>query len=869
MKLLLVESPAKAHTIAKMLGKEYTVRATVGHVIDLPEGRLAVDVHHGFAPSYAPIPGRGEKILRELRPLADKAEVVLLASDPDREGEAIAWHLRNALAKNEADWPRFRRVTYNQITRSAITEAVAHPHDIDRNLFNAQQMRRILDRIIGYKSSPMLWQEVKGAYSAGRVQTVGLRLLCEREDAIDAFEPKKYSVCSVRAATRSAPPARFLMRLSRLDGADAKRLFDDARAARLARDLEACKALRVSGVEEKASTRGAPPPFTTSTLQQAASNALGLAPRATMQLAQALYEGHDAGGGLITYMRTDSVRVAPEAQAAARTTVATRFGEKYLPAKPNFFRGKAGAQDAHEAIRPTDPARTPESLEGSLSRDEWRLYDLIYRRFLASQMAPASLSTRSATAEPVLPDGGTVEGEPVFRASATAVVFDGWMRAAGVNKVRAKRAKDDEDEDDEELDELPALAAGDALDAEEWLKEEKETKPPARYTEASLVKTLEENGVGRPSTFAQTISTLVSRKYAVSEKRTLRPTELGRRAWKYLAKGETTFPLFAVKFTAEMESILDRVEGGSAEWERETGDFYEHFTQWLTAMRALRPVAPAEDVERVFAGLAGVTAWRAPVKSGRKVYDDRKFFLDCKKQHEGGKPLSLPQLNALSKMLERYAAPAADGADGGADAAEAKETAEALGKLFAAFDGVAWQPARGKFDDRKFFDSLKEQFDRTGRLSEKQAAALGKMARRYAERDGGEALSAALEAAGGAGEPAVTPGPAPDAGKLARMLGLCESLEWKPSRSVKGKTYDDQEFYRSLKEQFDRSHRLTDRQVRALKRVIAGYAEQIPDYVRLIAELGLETPRSLRPRAGKGKAAKAEKEWISTQGETK
>ena len=861
MKLLLVESPAKAHTISKMLGREYTVRATLGHVIDLPEKRLGVDVDRGFAATYVPIAGRGEKILRELKPLADKASVVLLASDPDREGEAIAWHLRQALAKDKADYARFRRVTYNQITRAAITEALAHPHDIDGHLFDAQQMRRVLDRIIGYKSSPLLWRQVKGAYSAGRVQTVGLRLLCEREDAIDAFEPKKYWVSSVRAATRTAPPARFLMRLARWNGADAKRLDDEAAADALARDLAPCRELKVTGIEEKTSSRAAPPPFTTSTLQQAASNALGFPPRKTMQLAQSLYEGRDAGeisGGLITYMRTDSVRVAPEALAAAREVIAGAFGAPYLPAKPNFFRGKAGAQDAHEAIRPTDPARTPESLKGVLGHDEWRLYDLIYRRFLASQMTPALLSTRAASAEPVAPGGGTVAGEPLFRAAATSVVFDGWMKEAGVGKVRAKKPSGtdaDDDADDEELEELPALAAGDRLDAEEWLKEEKATKPPARYTEASLVKTLEENGVGRPSTFAQTVSTLLDRKYATSEKRTLRPTELGRKTWKYLAQGEGTFPLFAVKFTAEMESILDRVEEGKAEWEGETRGFYGQFVQWLDAMRGLRPVADGAAAADILSQLGRISAWRAPVKLGKRVYDDKRFFLDCKAQAEGGKPLSVPQLEALRKMLERYQAPAAGekrpggGAEGGgADAADRKS---ALRRLFAAFDGVAWQPARGKYDDRKFFSSLQEQFEETGRLSDKQVAALGKLAKRYAASADGGALAEALEAAGGAAGASAEAAAPQDAEEVSRILGLCESLDWKPPRTVKGKTYDDQEFYRSLKEQFDRSHRLTDRQLRALKRVIAAYANQFPDYTRLIAELGLEAPRPFRRRGGK------------------
>ncbi|MDD4118616.1 MAG: type I DNA topoisomerase, partial [Kiritimatiellae bacterium] len=492
--LVIVESPAKAKTINKLLGKEYVVKASMGHVRDLPERSLGVDLENGFAPQYVPIKGRA-KVLSELQGLAAQVEKVFLAPDPDREGEAIAWHLREALRGKDAD-DKFLRVTYNEITAPAIRKAFDHPGEINQRRVDSQQARRILDRVVGYKVSPMLWRRVPGASSAGRVQSVALRLVCEREKSIRDFQPVAYWVLGVRAAKQVEPRDPFTATLAKLNGekADVK---DEALGLRLMDELKR-RSLRVADVVRKEIRKSAPPPFITSSLQQAASGALGFSTSRTMRIAQKLYEGvnlgHGITSGLITYMRTDSFTVAREAIEQARDFIEKTHGGDFLPETPNVFRNRSSAQEAHEAIRPTDPARAPDELKSILDEDDWRLYDLIWRRFIASQMAPARIAQRTAELEAV---GGADAGPDtfLFRATTSEIVFPGFMRVSGLEQRKKEQAANG---NGDEEGPLPPLEKGEALDVAEWLNDRKETQPPPRFTEASLVKVLEENGVGRP-----------------------------------------------------------------------------------------------------------------------------------------------------------------------------------------------------------------------------------------------------------------------------------------------------------------------------------------------------------------------------------
>ena len=655
--LVIVESPAKARTINKLLGGDYVVKASMGHVRDLPERALGVDIEHGFAPQYVPIKGRA-KVLAELQAAAAKAQTVYLAPDPDREGEAIAWHLREAL-KAKTPLEKFRRVTYNEITPAAIRKAFGQPGAIDQLRVDSQQARRILDRVVGYKVSPMLWRRIPGASSAGRVQSVALRLVCEREKAIRDFKPEPYWILGVKAAKRVDPRAPFTACLAKLNGAKAD-VKDEALAQRLVAELRQ-RELRVADISRKEIRKNAPPPFITSSLQQAASAALGFSPARTMRIAQKLYEGvnlgHGEASGLITYMRTDSFSVAQEARDQAREYILKTHGPEFLPETPNVFRSRANAQEAHEAIRPTDPGRTPESLKAILERDEWRLYDLVWRRFMASQMAPARIAQRTAEIEAV---GGPHAGPDtfLFRATASEIAFPGFMRVSGLEQRKKEEA---ENGDGEESETLPPLDPGEGLDPVEWLSDRKETQPPPRFTEASLVKILEENGVGRPSTYAQIISTLLDRKYVDREKRALVPTDLGLKVCDFLVANLET--LFDVQFTAGMEAQLDQIEEGKVAWTDMLAGFYARFQDWLGAARG--PAADAAAVGKMLAALAAVKEWQPPMKRGAKtVYSDEKFTESIRRQlAEKKRPISGRQHDALAKLVFRYKdqIPGADG----------------------------------------------------------------------------------------------------------------------------------------------------------------------------------------------------------------
>ena len=557
-KLVIVESPAKAKTIGKYLGKGYKVTASMGHIRDLPASQLGIDVEHGYKPHYITIKGKA-KLVRELKDEAKKSDGVLLATDPDREGEAISWHLANVLGLDPA---APNRITFDEITKKGVQEGMAHPRAIDMNLFNAQQARRELDRLVGYKLSPFLWRKVRRGLSAGRVQSVAVRLIRDRELEIDAFKPDEY--WNIDAEFGKGKTA-FTARLAA--GADGKKLTVTNReqADGILAALDG-KDYIVAQVDKGRRRRVPPPPFITSTLQQEASRRFGFSATRTMRAAQTLYEGVEIAGhgaiGLITYMRTDSLRISDEAVAAAKEYIGGHWGERYIcPVKRKYkSRSATAAQDAHEAIRPSTPGLTPDEVEQSLSGDTARLYRLIWSRFMASQMADCEQDTVSV---------GITAGDYLFRASGYQVAFDGYT------------ALYEEATDDKEKKEtaLPPLEQGQKLALEQLHADQKFTQPPPLYTEATLIHALEENGIGRPSTYAPIITTIVDRGYVERDGKKLRTTPLGQAVNQVMLE---QFPdIVDVTFSADMEKRLDTVENGTANWVDTVDEFYQGFAKSL------------------------------------------------------------------------------------------------------------------------------------------------------------------------------------------------------------------------------------------------------------------------------------------------
>jgi DNA topoisomerase I len=580
--LVIVESPAKAKTIQKYLGKGFTVDASFGHVKDLPKSSLGVDVEDGFSTEYVVIPGK-EKVLAKLKKLALSADMIYLAPDPDREGEAIAAHLADELGddngkkkkrtkaskKEHPDGERIRRVTFNEITQRAVKAAFEHPRDIDRNLVDAQQARRVLDRLVGYQVSPLLWDKVRRGLSAGRVQTVALRLIVDREREIKAFEKKEYWTIDANLAAGKPPAfdARFVgkgeEKVEVTNGEDAEKI-------RLA--LEKADWV-VRSAEKKERRRNATPPFTTSKLQQDSSRKLRFSVKRTMMIAQRLYEGIELGGeeglvGLITYMRTDSTRVAPEAIAEVREYITSEYGAQYMPESPNTYKEKKAAQAAHEAIRPTSAMRHPDKVKQYLQEDEFKVYKLIWQRFIASQMNPAIFDQTTVDI-----DAKSANEIFWFRVTGSVMKFDGFLKVY-------EESKDNKDEEDEELKhKLPPLEAGQRLTLKSLLPEQHFTEPPPRYNEASLVKELEERGIGRPSTYATILSTIQERQYAQKVGGKFTPTEIGLVVTDLLV--ENFKDIFDFQYTARLEEELDEIEEGKEKWTDALGEFYKKFAKDL------------------------------------------------------------------------------------------------------------------------------------------------------------------------------------------------------------------------------------------------------------------------------------------------
>lgn len=568
--LVIVESPSKAKTIQKYLGKTYTVTASVGHIRDLPAAKLSVDVKNDFAPKYAIVKGK-EKLVKELKELVKQSDRVYLATDPDREGEAISWHLATVLGLDLDDE---NRVKFNEINKTSVQNGIANPEKIDLDLVDAQQARRILDRLVGYKLSPFVSQKIRRGLSAGRVQSVALRLIVDREQEIRAFKPEEYWTLDAKftaPSSKRAFAASFVgdetgkikvetkeqsdAILSRLDGAEYK----------------------VTSVKKGTRRRQPAPPFTTSTLQQEGSRKLGFQGKRTMKTAQELYEGMEIKGygamGLITYMRTDSLRISEEARGEGNAYIAETFGKEYLPEKPRYYKTKANAQDGHEAIRPTVPSLSPDKVKDSLTSDQFKLYSLIWKRFMASLMANCVQDTVKVEIQGANAKDAESGKYCLFGASGYTVRFDGYTKlyVAGT---------DDEEEDESKI---PALSVGDTLKLKDLLGNQHFTQPPARYTEASLVKALEETGVGRPSTYVSIVSTITGREYVTREQKQLKPTELGEAVTGLLKE---QFPnIVNVKFTANMESDLDKVEHGEVDYIAMLHTFYDGFEENLKAAK--------------------------------------------------------------------------------------------------------------------------------------------------------------------------------------------------------------------------------------------------------------------------------------------
>jgi DNA topoisomerase-1 len=607
--LVIVESPAKARTLEKYLGRDFQVKASVGHVVDLPKSKLGVDVKKDFTPDFHVIQTK-KKVIDDLKKAAKGKQNIYLASDPDREGEAIAWHIADQVAKNHK---RVHRVLINEITKKAVQDAIAKPQELDRNKFDAQIARRVLDRLVGYQISPILWKKVRRGLSAGRVQSVAVRLVCEREREIRAFESVEY--WSLTALLEGRLPPSFKARLVQWQGqkVDNKkfRLENEQHVQDIVKSLEDASWV-IAEVEKKERRRYPTPPFVTSKLQQEAARKLGFQPRRTMQLAQQLYEGVEIGNegsvGLITYMRTDSTRVSADALAAVRQHIQGQYGKDYLPGKPNTFRSKKGAQDAHEAIRPTSLEYAPERVRRYLRRDLFQLYSLIWDRFVASQMVPAVYDQTSFEI-PVK--------EAMFRATGQQIKFDGFMKVYIEGRdERAQQANGaDEDAGDEpqEIDGvLPDLQKGDALNLLSMDPRQHFTQPPPRYTQASLIKELDEKGIGRPSTYAAIISNILDREYVLqNEGRSLAPTDLGFLVTDLLVE---SFPdILNVEFTAGMEDELDKIEEGKEKWTKAMKRFYTPFSRDLKkAEKEMRDVKRQEvptDIDCDKCGAKMVIKW--------------------------------------------------------------------------------------------------------------------------------------------------------------------------------------------------------------------------------------------------------------------
>ena len=842
--LVIVESPAKARTISKIVGNKYSVLSSMGHIRDLPQKSLGVDLKNQFEPTYQINTAR-KTIIKELTDAIKNANEAFLATDPDREGEAIAWHLYEILKKKNPHM-EFRRVTFHEITKQAVTAAFQNSGHINMDLVNAQQARRVVDRLVGYKVSPLLWKQLsKNAKSAGRVQSVALRLICERESEITSFVPKEYWNLMAEFAKPSTGEI-FSAKLHTINNKKVE-ISNKDQAEQVYDDVQKGK-YRIAEIKKTPKAKRPAPPFITSTLQQAASTNLRFSANQTMVLAQQLYEGIDVGSGptgLITYMRTDSVNIAREAQTSARDFITAKFGAEFVPEKPNVYKSKKTAQEAHEAIRPTDIHFTPEKAKNHLDDRQFKLYKLIWNRFIASQMAPARYLQHVVD---VGNDPETCDQNYTFRATSTKTTFHGYLKVYNLSDVESE-------EKEESKSKLPDLKPNDPCDLHKLEREQKFTEPPPRYSEGSLVRELENNGVGRPSTYATIIATIQRRKYVEKTKGKLIPTSLGNDVCKYLV--ENMPKLFEVDFTARMESELDTIEQGKLDWKAMLESFYTNFSKWLGSVKPDSKIS-MEDAHRLMSAFPDDFQWASPEKKGFRTYDDHKFFNSLKKQLEKGKALSERQWNALLIIAIKNEGQLTE-LPRVIDELNLSESVEKLRSSMIAkttqqqeSDGLAlklcrhletvekWEKSAGRgkrvYDDKKFYSSLSTQAANGRKLSEAQLKALKNLVKKYRDQiDDFESIKDDLEIPG-----EERPSNGESVEKIRKLICLTQDIKDWDTPNMKGnRKFDEKAFVESLAKQFKQKNGLTKRQLYSLKRVIKKHKDQIPNFETHAAELNI------------------------------
>jgi len=831
--LVIVESPAKARTIGNMLGRGYNIMASMGHVRDLPERVMGVDIKHNFKPEY--VISKAATI-KKLLPVAENAQTIYLATDPDREGEAIAWHLKEILSKKSK--ANFLRVEFHEITKSAIAKAFKNTRAIDFHLVDAQQARRVLDRLVGYQVSPMLWSRIEKNISAGRVQSVALRIICEREREILNFKPKEYWDFKSILLYKGDSNREFEAKLVFINGKKVE-ISNFEAAEKAYNDINESKVLSVSSAKTEPVKRSAAPPFITSTMQQAAGSYLRFSASKTMQVAQQLYEGIDIGGsevvGLITYMRTDSFTISNEARQVCYDYIKSTYGDKFIPEKPNFYKNKSSAQEAHEAIRPTDVTKTPETLAGVLSRDQLNLYKLIWKRFVASQMAKAEIVRTTLELE-------TEKNENcyTFRTTSSSILFPGFM-------ILTDKNIEEQEETEKYYDFFKDIAVGDRCNIKELKKEQKFTEPPPRYSEPTLIKELEANGIGRPSTYATIVNTIQQRKYVLKDKGKLIPEELGFRVNDFLV---AILPdLVNIGFTAEMEEKLDEIEAGNVEWTSMLETFYNQFQAWLNHVK-YESAPDNKKVDGLISFMQKITNWNTPEKRGRRNFNDKNFFYSIQKQYEKNKNLTSKQWTSLLKMVLKYYS---------VDDKELKECSEKYGfkselndvvkqieeesvkkeqannersaqlnNLKAVLQKIASCKFKASekegFDESRFVESLLQQVESGRTLSTRQMYVLKRIVVGNREsipdfENISKVLNISEKDIAATSKKTSENVPKETISEMLNKLGKVE--RW--IKNEKNPKFDDKEFYSSLKKQFEAKNSLSDKQIKALKKLVEKY----------------------------------------------
>ena len=839
-KLVIVESPTKARTIAGILGKEYTLLASMGHIRDLPQNSIGIDFKNNFSPKYTV---SKPKIIDALNKAAKNVDEIYLATDPDREGEAIAWHLKEILQKKTK--VNFHRVEFHEITKKAIQKAFSEPRDIDQDLVNSQQARRILDRLVGYQISPLLWSRIKRNISAGRVQSVALRIICEREREIQNFIPIEYWNFSADFLWKNEKDKKYTAKLMRVNNAKAE-ISDKDTAEKISEAINKSEKCFIENVKQEIVTKKASPPFITSTLQQTAGTNLRFSASRTMQVAQQLYEGinfnDNQTSGLITYMRTDSFTLSQEAINNCRNYISDKFGAKFLPAKPNYFKNKSTAQEAHEAIRPTNVSTHPDEVKDHLSREQYNLYKLIWNRFVACQMAPAQVSR--TTVDTTI--AGNNNDSYLFRTISSVTIFPGYTKVL-------KSADKANDASGPEF--LTKIQEKDPSKLSELNKEQKFTEPPPRYTEPSLIRELEANGIGRPSTYAAIINTILKRKYVNKEKGKLNPFELGFKVNDYLV--EFLESLFNIGFTAEMENKLDKIELGKEHWTKMLEEFYEQLSQWVDTAK-YKEAPPKDKISNLLSLTDNIKDWEIPPQKSPSFRNDKSFANSLKTQFSKKEKLSKKQWDSLLKLAIKYSTQIPNFEESvqkfgfHEDVLAAKEEIKKQDELNAErqqqYNVITSQVKNAlnnfdlsltekftfaespRFNEKTFLDSLFQRAKEEKPFTIKQKKVLCRILINnkdlinnfneltkildMSENDISEITNAGDKSNQNAAE-------------IEELINkLNDFNKWAEPQKKGKRTYDDKSFFESLKKQYENKKQLSSKQVYALKKIATKYFEK-------------------------------------------